>query len=96
MRSVSCGTSVRDFAANVPKINFEFPLDAERVIPIITFPPTNTMNDPVIITSATLFLLGLTLGVSITIAVIATKAWRDAKEELSWANLRVKRLTETK
>lgn len=78
------------------KLSFEFPLDAERVIPLNTFPPTTTMNEPVIITATTLFLLGLLLGVSITVAVIASKAWRDAKEELSWANLRVKRLTENK
>lgn len=78
------------------KINFEFPLDASRVLHPNTFPPTTTMNEPVIITSTTLFLLGLLLGISVTIAVIASKAYRDTKEELSWANLRLKRLTETK
>lgn len=78
------------------KINFEFPLDAERVIPLNTFPPTNTMNEPVIITATSLFLLGLLLGISITVAVIASKAWRDAKEELAWANLRLKNLLNKK
>lgn len=78
------------------KINFEFPLDAERVIPLNTFPPTTTMNEPVIITATTLFLLGLLLGISATVAVIAAKAYYVTKEELAWANLRVKRLTETK
>lgn len=78
------------------KINFEFPLDVSRVLHSNTLPPTNTMNEPVIITSTTLFLLGLLLGISVTIAVIAAKAYRDTKEELSWANYRIKRLNETK
>lgn len=78
------------------KINFEFPLDVSRVLHSNTLPPTNTMNEPVIITSTTLFLLGLLLGISATVAVIAAKAYYVTKEELAWANLRVKRLTETK
>lgn len=46
------------------------------------------------ISTSWLFILGFLLGVSVTVAVIAAKAWSDAKSELDNANFRLRRLTD--
>lgn len=43
-----------------------------------------------------LFITGLLLGVSLTVAVIASKAWHDAKQELDSANFRLRRIADKK
>lgn len=48
------------------------------------------------ISTSWLFIVGFLLGVSVTVAVIASKAWSDAKSELDSVNFRLRRVTEKK